>query len=131
MNIRTKDGKYVIDVSYENWFSLYSTIVGRIGEKGEISEALIFLKEMNCHWNQGLSIARQINIIRDKLSQVKPEDAIYSIDDIMKEAPWTGKLSPVITSCANMYITNDGKDLLYEIVALLCYAEYTKNDVIV
>ena len=85
MDIRTKDGKYVIDVSYENWFSLYSTIVGRIEEKDEVCEAINFLKEMKCHWSQGKTIARQVNLIRDKLSQVKPEDAIYSIDDLKKK----------------------------------------------
>ena len=130
MDVRTKDGRYTINISYDIWHSLYSTVVGRLGSQNkEISEGILFLKDIKCQWNEGLRIARQINLIRDRLSQVKPEDAIYDIDDINKEAPWKGKISPVITSCANMYTTNDGKDLLYEIVSMLCYAEYSRNNI--
>lgn len=39
------------------------------------------------------------------------------------DVPWKGRLSNVITSCANLYTTADGKDLLYEVVSILCYAE--------
>ncbi len=132
MDIQTNDGIRIISVNYDVWFSLYSTVMGRLDSQNEeISDGIQFLKEAKCQWKDGLKTAKQINLIRDKLSQIKPDEAIYNIDDRKKEAPWKGNLSPVITSCANMFITDDGKDLLYEIVSLLCYAEYTKNDVYV
>lgn len=131
MNIRTKDEKRYISIDYETWFCLYSTVKGRIEtQTDELNDAIDFLKDMKCQWNDGLKIARQINLIRDKLSLIEPDEAIYNIDDRTIQVPWKGNLSPVITSCANMFTTSDGKDLLYEIVSILCYSAYTKNDVI-
>lgn len=45
---------------------------------------------------------------------------------IEKTVPWKGKLSPVITACANLYTTADGKDLLLEVVCILSYAQIKK-----
>lgn len=38
-------------------------------------------------------------------------------------------MSPVITSCANLYTTKDGRDLLFEIVSILCYGYYSNTDI--
>ena len=75
------------------------------------------------------AIAEQINQLRDELSQFPPEKAIYDIDNPKLPAPWDGKLSPVVTSCANIFTTADGQDLLYEIVSILCYAKIAKTSI--
>jgi formylmethanofuran dehydrogenase subunit E len=65
------------------------------------------------------------------LSQINPNEAVYDMNNISKEAPWKGKLSPVITSCGNMFTTSDGKDLLYEMVCILTYSYYQNVDVLI
>ena len=69
-----------------------------------------------------METARQFNLIRDELSKYAPEKAVYDLHDLKKMAPWAGNLNSVITSCANLYTTADGQDLLYEVVTILCYA---------
>ncbi len=48
---------------------------------------------------------------------------MFDIDDRKKEVPWKGNISSAITSCANLYTTSDGKDLLFELVSVLVYAD--------
>lgn len=76
-----------------------------------------------------METARQFNLIRDELSRYAPEKAVYDFRDLKKKAPWNNNLSSVITSCANLYTTTDGQDLLYEIVSILCYAGVKKVSV--
>ncbi len=82
-----------------------------------------------CKWEDGYNVARQINLVRDELSQFSPDKAVYDLDNPKEAAPWSGRLSPVITSCANMFTTADGKDLLYEIVKILSYAQVARSNV--
>ncbi len=133
MIIRTDKSEKVIDVgSNDILHALYSTIIGNLEKYySEIEDAVDFLNERKCSNNKALECARQFNLIRDYLSQIKPENAIYDINDLTRTAPWDGNLSPVITSCGNMYLTSDGKDLLFEIVSVLTYAYYFGVDVII
>lgn len=92
--------------------------------------AIDFLKLGTCDSSKGYDVARQINLIRDELSKYSPEKAVYDIDNPQKVAPWYGKLSPVVTSCANIFTTADGQDLLFELVSILCYAQVVRTDII-
>ncbi|WP_169304480.1 Imm70 family immunity protein [Slackia heliotrinireducens] len=76
-----------------------------------------------------LETARQINLIRDGLSQVLPSDAIYDINNPETPTPWAGNISPIVTSCGNLYLTSDGKDLLFELVSILTYCAYVGTSV--
>lgn len=55
---------------------------------------------------------------------------MYDIDNPKLLAPWKDNLSPVVTSCANMFTTADGQDLLFEIVSILCYTQVTKTNIV-
>lgn len=125
MIIVSEDGKRVVNIGNSlYWHAVYSTIFGCIGiNMKKYSYASSFLESGVCKAENGYRTAREINFIRDQLASFKPEDAIYDIDDRKKKAPWDGKISEVITSCANYYTTADGGDLLYEIVCILCYAQ--------
>ncbi len=133
MQIITKDLERVINIgSSDILFSLYSTVMINLKDSyHELPEALSFLQSGICNSNNALECARQINLIRDKLSQVNPNDAVYDMNDLSKEAPWKGRISPVITSCGNMFTTSDGKDLLYEMVCILTYSYYQNVDVLI
>lgn len=132
MEIVSSNGKRVVDIGTSDiLWSVYSTAVNAfLGlKKNKISKALKFLESGICSGKDGYEIARQFNLIRDEFAKIKPEDMVYDIKDKTKRAPWIDNISPVITSCANLYTTADGKDLLFEIVSILCYAQIAKVDV--
>jgi len=133
MRIITSDGnKYINIGSAEVWKSLCSTIFVLLDdEKDSIMKARSFLENNKAEGVEGYEIARQFNLIRDKLSRFAPEKVIFDINDMAFRATWYGKLSPVVTSCANLFITADGEDLLYEIVCIFCYAEIKRVSVLV
>lgn len=133
MRLISKDGKKTVSVGGGDiWKALYSTVVSCIGKRRKkYPLAFDFLETGECRGNQGYETAKQINLIRDALSKYAPDKAVYDIDNPQLEAPWSGKLSPVVTSCANMFTTADGQDLLFEIVSILCYAQVAKTDIFV
>ena len=73
--------------------------------------------------------AREMNLIHDMLSKFPPQQAVWDCNDLTKKAPWEGNLSPVVTSCSNLYTTADGEDLFYKLVSILYYASTVKADV--
>lgn len=133
MELITLDEKRYVDIGAEDiWNSVYSTALMRLKPiENEITLALEFLKTGSCEFGKSQETARQVNLIRDGLSQIPPEEVIYDYKNINVRAPWSGKISPVVTSCGNMFTTADGKDLLYELVAILTYSYIKKTNIIV
>ncbi len=132
MIISSSDGKRIVDIgNSENLWAVYSTIVNTFWgiRKYKVSKAIKFLEEGHCSGSEGYETAREFNLIRDKFAEIKPEDATYDIKDKSKVAPWINNISPVVTSCANLFTTADGEDLLFEIVSILCYAQILEVDV--
>jgi hypothetical protein len=124
MMLSSSDRKRFVDLGTSDiLFSVYSTAATLLQDYSEdISLGLRFLEKGVCESKEGYRTARQINLIRDGLARFSPDQAVYDRNDPQKTAPWKS-LSPVITSCANLFTTADGKDLLYELVSILCYAE--------
>lgn len=130
MTIATEDAQQYIDIgTYEIWQALRSTIAVHVPKSREIRPALDFLESGSCNAKKGLETARALNLIRDALSAVKPNQLVFDSSDLSKKAPWAGDISPVITSCANYLTTADGKDLLAELVGILTYAFYMNTDI--
>ena len=131
MRIETSDGKRVINIGDSDiWYSVYSTIEVRLGLfKRKVPLAIQFFKSGICETEDSMETARQFNLIRDELSRYTPDKSVYDFQDLKKKAPWNNNLSSVITSCANLYATADGQDLLYEVVSILCYAGIKKVSV--
>ena len=132
MRVESSDGVRCVNIGDVNiWKAIYSTIVVRLKNKrNKYSLALSFFETGMCKGNQGYDIARQINLIRDDLSQLAPDKAVYKLENPKLKAPWSGNISPVITSCANLFTTADGQDLLYELVSILCYAKVAGTDIV-
>ncbi len=131
MKIKTENSKRSVDIEQDIWFSVYSTAEKRLGLfKHKIPLAMAFLKDGKCDAKNALELARQFNLLRDELSKFDPKKAVYDMRDPDKKAPWDNNLSPIVTSCANLYTTSDGKDLLFEVVSILTYAYYAKVQVV-
>ena len=132
MRLYLADESQTVDVGTGSvWYSLYSTAVVRLPEekKNAMSLALVFLKTGECKADNAEETARQVNLVRDALALIPPENAVFDLHDVKKPAPWAGKINPVITSCANLYTTADGQDLFFEVVSLLCSAARKKQAV--
>lgn len=131
MILQSADGRRLLDLGRGDLVhSAYSTVCLRLEAMlTEVPLGVEFLRTGNCDSNAAQETARQLNLIRDALSQVPPNQAIFDRDDLAKKGPWAGNISPVITSCANLYTTADGQDLLYEIVSILVYASVIGVDV--
>ena len=132
MRLLSEDGNRYVNIGGADiWKSVYSTVMSCVGKKRKkYPLAFEVFETGNCESKNGYDAARQINQIRDELSQFAPEKAVYDIDNPKLDAPWKGKLSPVVTSCANLFTTADGQDLLYEVVCILCYAQVAKTNII-
>lgn len=131
MNITSSDAKQSISLGgSDTWQTLCSTILYHLAyyEK-QIPHVFAFIKEGHSNSQDCLSTAREFNLVRDRLSQIEPEQIIYDYNEPEKQPPWGDKISPVITSCANYLTTGDGDDLLAEIVKILTYAAYVKASV--
>ena len=133
MRIISKTGNRIVDVGSDDiFYSLYSTIKVRVKHVERFAPlAMDFLQEGICSGKEAMAAARQINLIRDALAKVTPDQIVYDYQDLSKKAPWADNISPVITSGANYFTTADGKDLLFEIVSILVYAGITKTDVVI
>ena len=131
MRLISSDGKKSVNIGGSDiWYSIYSTAVTTFGrKKKDIALALEFIEKGKCDGKDGYEIARQFNLIRDEFAKISPDKLVYDINNKGKKAPWTGKLSPVITSCANLYTTADGFDLFFEVVGILSYAKIAKVDI--
>ena len=132
MTICTADGEKSVSFgSTSICFSLYSTIVGRIPDsKSKYPLAVSLLESHSCKAKDAATTADQFRSLQNQLSQIDPKDAIYSIQTPEKKAPWSERMPSSVSSCANLYTTEDGLDLLEELINLLLYASSKKTDVI-
>ena len=128
MLVVTSDYKQSVDIgSYTIWHALYSTVVSQPNEvKCRFPDAISFFQSGRCNVDSAERTANQLNLVRDCLSLVSPDKAVYDIDNPQIDATWKNSISSIVTSCANLFTTADGKDLLYELVRLLSYASKAK-----
>ena len=133
MIIISKDEKKLVDIgTSEYYYAFYSTVLIRCNKRKEdIPKALSFFETGKCLCSDALDTARQVNIIRDILSNYKPDQMVYDYNNPNNANPLLDDLSYVVTSCANVFLTNDGKDLLFEIVSILTYGYYLKSDIFI
>ena len=131
MEIVSTDKKRRVEIgSSEILMCLYSTILLKVGNNVRWSLAIEFLRTGRCDGHSGYEVARQLNLIRDQLSQIPPEQIVYDFNNPKEKAPWGNNYSPVITSCGNFFTTADGKDLLFELVSILCYAKIKNVNIV-
>lgn len=133
MRIISDDGNRSVDIGASDiWHALYSTAVSVFGKQSrKVDKALEFMRQGICKCDAGYETARQFNLIRDELSKISPKKLVYDINDTSKQAPWGDRISPVITSCGNLFTTANGEDLIYEIVSILVYAKVKQTDLYV
>lgn len=126
----TDNKKHINIGTSDIWKSVYSTAYVRLGSfTKKVPLAMEFLRSGYCDYAEAMETAHQINLVRDELSKYPPKKAVYDMENTKKKAPWENNLSPVITSCANLFTTADGKDLFCELVSILVYSATMKSSV--
>lgn len=131
MEIVTSDGKRFFDAgSAEDWKSLHSTVRVLLSDyKENIPLVFDFFEKGRCEGAVAQETARQFNLVRDALSKFAPKEAVYDYESPQDPIPWIDSISPIVTSCANLYTTAEGQDLLFELVSILTYASIKKVSV--
>jgi 2,3-bisphosphoglycerate-dependent phosphoglycerate mutase len=54
----------------------------------------------------------ELKIITEGLSELRPDQIIWDIEDLTKQPPWGNNIANAISSMANYFVTSDGKPLL-------------------
>lgn len=134
MRLYSSDYKKTVDVGNGSlWHALHSTAVFKISNDDIdlLQFAMIFLDSSTCHRDDAQITARQMELLKKRLAKIPPNEVVYDMNDIRKKAPWGDFISESITSCADLFTTADGKNLLDEIITLLKYADKSNTDIIV
>ena len=134
MRLYSSDYKKTVDVGNGSlWHALHSTAVFKISNDDyDIMQfAMIFLASSTCNRDDAQITARQMELLKKRLARIPPTEVVYDMNDLRKKTPWGNFLSKSVTSCADLFTTADGKNLLDEIIALLKYADKNHTDVIV
>ncbi len=132
MTIMSNDCVVLADVgNSEYWLCFYSTIITKLDSiKDQIPLAIKLLENGTCEATDCIETARQMNLIRDNLSRLPVSELVYDYKDPNNKKHKLPKISPIVTSCGNFFTTADGKDLIFEINSILCYAAIRKVSVI-
>ena len=129
MRLYTSDEKRNVDVGMGSiWYSIYSTAFIAFSDdaKKNIPLAMEFLKTGECAAENTVATAEQIRRVQTAFASIEPDKAIYDLHKPSTPPPWANNIAPTVTSCANLFTTADGKDLLTEVLSLLEYA--SKNN---
>lgn len=54
----------------------------------------------------------ELKIITEGLSELRPDQIIWDIEDLTKQPPWGNNIASTISSMSNYFVTSDGKPLL-------------------
>ena len=124
MTLISSDGNQFVSIGSSTiWRSLYSTIITRVDDFFQsYQETNSFFEEYGCTPDKSITIATQLEEIKDRLSRIKPELAVYDWKHPEISPPWHDHVSPAITSCTELYTTENGLHLLDELIKLLEYS---------
>lgn len=132
MRLFTSDYSKTVDIGTSSiWNSVYSTARTVLSDSisAHVPLAMAFLKTGACSAADAKETQVQLMEIRSAFLALAPEKAIYDWHQPAMPAPWKGNIAPTVTSCASLYTTADGKDLLCEVSNLLEYAGQQQLDI--
>jgi hypothetical protein len=64
----------------------------------------------------------ELDQIKAELAEHPPSDVVWDVEDRSKQPPWGDNISPEITSLADYFVTDDGRDLFEVFDEALSYA---------
>lgn len=132
MTIMTEDGEMIVGVGGSNMlYSMYSTVKCQIRfSTFKLGLALKFLQTGECSRSKVSETLRQLMIVKEELSGLQPNKVVYNCDDMSEKAPWSGNISMDISSCVDLFTTDDGRVLIDELIHLFEYADTNNLSVV-
>ena len=122
MMIFTSDRSKCVQIKSLNlWSSLFelATEILSDEDKDFLQYAVNFLNSGVCVTDDAQITARQLELTKRRFAKHSPPSPLIS------------SVNETATSCADLFITMDGKDLLNELISLLKYADKTSVDVLI
>ena len=130
MKIVCGDYLKVVEIGdYKFWDLIKEIVVMFFKEKKDVAEAKLFLETGNCSYEDSYKVAKQINLIRDELASIKIQRLDEIKENIISDTEYLNNISPIVTSFANLFITSNGEDAFYEMVKILCFSHFKKENI--
>lgn len=82
-------------------------------------------------WKDAPELIENLVEIKGKLSNFRPNQLIWDIQDLSKRPPWKDNISADITSLSNYFITSNGYNLIDVMIEALKKSYELKSDVII
>lgn len=64
----------------------------------------------------------ELKVVTSCLKKIPPEKAVYGPESKKRQAPWKNGIADTVTSCADLFFTSDGKNLLQELNNIFKYS---------
>ena len=128
MDIMSSDGKIIIDVgTYKNWNALYSTAWTLLKkDRKQYKATFSFLKSGECEADKIGTVLNEISAIKNELKKIDASKAVYNYKKVSEKGPWENNEDNKLKSCADLFVTSEGDNLLNELLALLVYCRDNK-----
>lgn len=130
MKIVCGDYLKVVEIGdYKFWDLIKEIVVMFFKEKKDVAEAKLFFETGNCSYEDSYKVAKQINLVRDELASIKIQRLDEIKENIISDTEYLNNISPIVTSFANLFITSNGEDAFYEMVKILCFSYFKKENI--
>ena len=78
-----------------------------------------------------LEAKKELQIVRDELSDFPPNNVVWDRDDLNARPPWGNNISKDITDLSNYFVTSDGKDLITVMLRAFADAESSGENIMI
>lgn len=132
MTIMSESGSMIVSTGGSAiLFALYSTAKVRIRMSGlRVGQALEFLKTGECDKKKVKKTLDQLRTVKSELMELEPEQFVYDCTDLKNEAPWKNNISKDVSSCIEVFTTDDGRILIDELINILEYAVKNSESIV-
>jgi Immunity protein 70 len=96
-------------------FAFFSTVAVRLEREGWGTRFPVVMRELYGGRLEGAAAERargELARIRAELAAFAPEEGVWDAEDRSRRPPWGEDIAPEITSLADYFVTEDGRDLL-------------------
>ncbi|SFI36636.1 MULTISPECIES: Imm70 family immunity protein [unclassified Bacillus (in: firmicutes)] len=114
--------------------SFFSTMSYHTEPEGWGTKYPLLMKDLyfdKLKWKDAPEALKNIEEIREKLSEIPPSEVVWDIEDIAKRPPWEDNLPEQVTNLENYYATPRGTTFFTLLINALKDSIQDKMDVII